>query len=55
VKGIATIEILQGPAKVVGKEIVTTVKVKNTSKGSINLLKADQEWYDKGDARGGTW
>jgi hypothetical protein len=51
VKGVATIEIVQGPAKVVGKEIVSTVKVKNTSKGSINLLRADQEWYDKGDGK----
>ena len=51
VKGAATIEIVQGPAKVVGKEIVTTVKIKNTSTGSINLLKADQDWYDKGDGK----
>jgi hypothetical protein len=32
-------------------EIVTTVKIKNMSTGSINLLKADQEWYDKGDGK----
>ena len=43
-------EVMRGPAKVVGKEIVTTFKLKNTSTGSINLLKADQDWYDKGDA-----
>ena len=47
VKGVATIEVVRGPAKVVGKEIVTTFKLKNTSTGSINLLKADQDWYDK--------
>ena len=51
IKGVATIQIVQGPAKVVGKEIVTTVKIKNMSTGSINLLKADQEWYDKGDGK----
>jgi len=51
IKGVASIQIVQGPAKVVGKEIVTTVKIKNMSTGSINLLKADQEWYDKGDGK----
>jgi hypothetical protein len=51
VKGVASIQIMQSPAKVVGKEIVTLVKVKNMSTGSINLLKADQEWYDKGDGK----
>jgi hypothetical protein len=49
VKGIATIELVRGPAKIVGKELVSTFKLKNTSTGSINLLKADQDWYDKGE------
>jgi hypothetical protein len=52
VKGVATIELVRGPAKVVGKEIVSTFKLKNTSTGSINLLKADQDWYDKGEGGG---
>jgi len=52
VKGTATIQVVRGPAKVVGKEIVTTFKFKNMSTGSINLLKADQDWYDKGDSGG---
>ena len=51
VKGLALIQIIQGPSKPVGKEIVTTVKVKNMSTGSINLLRADQEWFDKGDGK----
>ena len=46
VKGLASIEVMQGVPKRVGKEMVTTIKVRNTSKGSINLLKADQYWYD---------
>ena len=46
VKGVATIEVLQMPSKRVGKEMVTVIKVKNTSKGTINLLKADDYWYD---------
>ena len=42
VKGVATIEVIQGPSKRVGKEMVTVLKIKNTSKGSINLLKIDE-------------
>ena len=47
VKGVATIEVMQLPPKRVGKDMVTVYKVRNTSKGSINLLKADEYWYDK--------
>jgi hypothetical protein len=47
VKGVATIEVIQMPSKRVGNEMVTILKVRNTSKGSINLLKADEYWYDK--------
>lgn len=46
VKGVATIEVIKTPSKRVGKEMVTVIKVRNTSKGSINLLKADEYWYD---------
>jgi hypothetical protein len=48
VKGVATIEVMRSPSKRVGKEMVTVIKVRNTNKGTINLLKADQYWYDKG-------
>lgn len=47
VRGVATIEVIQSPTKRVGKELVTVLKIRNTSKGSINLLKADEYWYDK--------
>ena len=47
VTGVASIEVLQGVPKRVGKEMMTTLKVRNVSTGSINLLKADQYWYDK--------
>lgn len=47
VKGIATIDVIQSPSKQVGREMVTVLRIKNTSKGSINLLKADEYWYDK--------
>jgi hypothetical protein len=47
VKGVATIDVIQVSSKQVGKEMVTVLKVRNTSKGTINLLKADEYWYDK--------
>jgi hypothetical protein len=47
VKGTATIEVIQAPSRRVGKEMVTVLKVRNTSKGAINLLKADEYWYDR--------
>ena len=47
VKNTATIDVLQTPSKRVGQEMVTVIKVRNTSKGSINLLKADEYWYDR--------
>ena len=46
VKGTATIEVMQAPSKHVGAEMVTVIKVRNTSTGSINLLKVDEYWYD---------
>ena len=47
VKGLATIDVVQMPAKQVGKEMVKVIKVRNSSKGTINLLKVDEYWYDK--------
>ena len=47
IKGQGTIDVIRTPGKRVGKEVRTTIKVKNTSKGSINLLKVEQYWYDK--------
>ena len=50
VKGWATIDVqrLSSKRNPSTKEIVTLLKVKNTSKGAINLLKVEQYWYDKG-------
>lgn len=47
VKGVATIEVIQSPSKRVGKEMVTVLKIRNTSKGSINLLRLTEYWYDQ--------
>ena len=46
-KGLATIDVQRSPSKRKGKEILTVVKIRNTSKGSINLLRVDQFWYDR--------
>src|SRR5215212_9491178 len=47
IKGDATIELIQAPSKKVGADMVTVLKVKNTSPGAIALLKVDEYWYDK--------
>jgi hypothetical protein len=47
VKGLASIEVIQGKSTRVGSDIVTVIKVKNTSSGAIGLLRIDELWYDK--------
>lgn len=47
VKGIAHIQVIQSPSKKVGNDIITTIKVKNVSDGSIALLRIDELWYNK--------
>jgi hypothetical protein len=54
VRGTAYIEVGKPLVKVVGNEVVTTIKVKNTSYGPIAGLKLDEFWYDKaGNVIGG--
>jgi hypothetical protein len=47
VKGDVAVQVIQGRSNFVGKEIVTTYKVKNMASGPIALLKVDEYWYDK--------
>jgi hypothetical protein len=47
IKGPANIEVIQGTGKRVGSDIVTVLKIRNTSSGSIGLLKVDEYWYNK--------
>jgi hypothetical protein len=47
VTGTAELGILQPVTKVDGKVVVTTIKVKNLSKGTIVGLKVEEYWYDK--------
>ncbi len=46
-KGVATIDMMEGPSKKVGNDIVTVLKVKNTSPLAISLFKVDEYWYNK--------
>jgi hypothetical protein len=47
VKGLASVEIIQGKSNRVGGDIVTVIKVKNTSSGAIALLRVDELWYNQ--------
>jgi hypothetical protein len=47
VKGLATIEVMPGKSLRKGNDLVTVLKVKNTSKGPIALLGVDEYWYNK--------
>ena len=50
VKGVAEIGYLKPVVKVDQKtnEVVTTIKIRNMSLGSIAGLRVDEFWYDKG-------
>jgi len=47
IRGEAEIGFTQPVSKRVGNMIVTTIKIKNLSKGAIAGLKVDEFWYDK--------
>jgi hypothetical protein len=47
VKGAAELGLTRPVTKVVGKEVVTTFKIKNLSKQAIAGLRIDEYWYDK--------
>lgn len=46
-RGVAEVAITAPSTKVVGKEVVTTFKLKNLSKQSIAGLRVEEYWYDK--------
>jgi hypothetical protein len=46
IKGQATVEFTQGKPQRIKGELVTAMKVKNTSKGSIALLSVEEIWYN---------
>ena len=46
IKGDAAVQIVKSDSKRIGKDIVTTFKVKNVSTGAIALFRIDEYWYD---------
>jgi len=48
VHGEARIEITKPASKPVGKDVVTTIVVKNVDKAPIAGFKVEEYWYDKG-------
>jgi hypothetical protein len=44
-KGEGTIEVVKGTPRRVGNDVVTPLKIKNTSKGALALLTVDEYWY----------
>jgi hypothetical protein len=47
VRGVADVETLAPQTRRAAGHIVTTMKLKNVSKGAINLLKIEEFWYDR--------
>jgi hypothetical protein len=47
VRGEATIDMTKPETKAVGKDVVTTMLVKNTSTGPIAGFQVQENWYDK--------
>jgi hypothetical protein len=47
VKGLASVEMIQGKPARVGGDIVTVLRIKNTSSGAIALLRVDELWYNQ--------
>lgn len=45
-KGLATVDYIQGKAERIKGDIVTKIRVKNTSKGAIALLSVEELWYN---------
>lgn len=46
VKGTAYVEVIRGSSKRQGNDMVTGLKIKNTSDGAIALFRVDEIWYD---------
>ena len=44
-KGEGTIEVIKTQPRRVGNDMVTTMKIRNTSKGALALLTVDEYWY----------
>lgn len=50
VKGVADVGSLTPKSKIEGNEVVTTIEIKNLSKGSIVGLEVAEFWWDKNNS-----
>jgi len=46
VQGLARVQILAPATKVEGDEVISTIRVRNVSKGSITQFSVSEFWYD---------
>ncbi len=46
IKGLARVHILAPETKVEGNEVISTVRVRNVSKGTITRFSVSEFWYD---------
>jgi hypothetical protein len=53
VRGEAPVEITAPDTKVVGSEVVTVIRVKNTAKSPIAGFKVEENWFKGNDPIGG--
>jgi hypothetical protein len=53
VRGEAPVELTQPDTRVVGSDVVTKIRVKNTSTGPIAGFKVDENWFKGNDALSG--
>ena len=47
VRGVARVQILTPETKVEGNEVISTIWVRNVSKGTITRFTASEYWYDE--------
>ncbi len=47
VRGLARVQILAPETKVEGDEVISTIRVRNVSKGSITRFSVSEYWYDE--------
>jgi hypothetical protein len=47
VRGVAQVELTAPDTKVIGNNVVTTIRVKNVSTGPIAGLRVEENWFDR--------
>ena len=47
VRGVANVELTAPDTRVVGNNVVTTIRIKNVSSGPIAGLRIEENWFDR--------